>query len=146
MFNRLTLLAVMLLAASSYAQAPAPRPAQAPAQRPAGIPRMTDGKPNFTGLWQALGTAYWDIRDHSSQAGPFYQLGATGAMPSGQGIVEGGDIPYKPEAAAKQRDNLKNRLQLDPEVKCYMPGVPRGTYMPFPFQIIQSQRDIAIAY
>ena len=107
---------------------------------------MTDGKPNFTGLWQALGTAYWDIRDHGAQNGPFYQLGATGAMPAGQGIVEGGEIPYKPEAAAKQKENLKNRLLLDPEVKCFMPGVPRGTYMPFPFQIIQSQRDIAIAY
>ena len=67
-----------------------------------GIPRMTDGKPNFTGLWQALGSAYWDIRDHSAQAGTFFQLGATGAMPAGQGIVEGGEIPYTPAAAAKQ--------------------------------------------
>jgi hypothetical protein len=119
---------------------------QTPAQRVPGIPRMPDGKPNFTGLWEALGTAYWDIRDHSAMPGPFYQLGATGAIPAGQGIVEGGEIPYKPEAAVKQKENFKNRLVLDPEVKCFMPGVPRGTYMPFPFQIIQSQRDIAIAY
>jgi hypothetical protein len=112
----------------------------------ANVPRMPDGKPNFTGLWQALGTADWDIRDHSAQPGPSYQLGAIGAIPAGQGIVEGGEIPYKPEAAAKQKENFKNRLTLDPEVKCYMPGVPRATYMPFPFQIIQSQRDIAIAY
>src|SRR5256885_14208533 len=83
----------------------------------ARLPRMPDGKPNFTGLWQALGTAYWDIRDHSAQAGPFYQLGATGAMPAGQGIVEGGDIPYLPAAAAKQKENHQNRLKLDPEVK-----------------------------
>jgi len=110
------------------------------------IPRMPDGKPNFTGLWQAMGTAYWDIRDHSSQAGPFFQLGAIGAMPAGQGIVEGGEIPYKPEAAAQQKENFKNRLKLDPEVKCYMPGIPRANYMPFPFQIVQSQRDIAFAY
>jgi hypothetical protein len=107
---------------------------------------MPDGKPNFTGLWQALGTAYWDIRDHGAQAGPFFQLGALGAIPAGQGIVEGGEIPYTPEAAAKQRDNFKNRMTLDPEVKCYMPGIPRANYMPFPFQIIQSQRDIAFAY
>src|SRR5262245_2423393 len=142
MFNRWTvcfLAAVLLFVLSIHGQAPA-------TQRVAGIPRMTDGKPNFTGLWQALGTAYWDIRDHSAMAGPFYQLGATGAMPAGQGIVEGGDIPYRPEAAAKQKENFKNRLVLDPEVKCFMPGVPRGTYMPFPFQIVQSQRDIAIAY
>src|SRR5438552_15830243 len=119
---------------------------QTPARTTPQIPRMPDGKPNFTGLWQALGTAYWDIRDHSAQAGAFYQLGATGAMPAGQGIVEGGDIPYLPAAAAKQKENFQNRLKLDPEVQCYMPGVQRGTYMPFPFQIIQSQRDIAIAY
>jgi hypothetical protein len=110
------------------------------------IPRMPDGKPNFTGLWQALGTAYWDIRDHSAQPGAFFQLGATGAMPAGQGIVEGGEIPYAPAAAAKQKENFQNRLKLDPEVKCYMPGIPRANYMAFPFQVIQSQRDIAFAY
>jgi hypothetical protein len=112
----------------------------------ARIPRLPDGKPNLTGLWQALGTAHWDIRDHIAQPGPFVQLGAVGAIPGGQGIVEGVDIPYQPAAAAKQKENFKNRLTLDPEVKCYMPGVPRATYMPFPFQIVQSQKDIAIAY
>src|SRR5215469_8889522 len=119
-------------------------------QTPAGvvsrIPRMPDGKPNFTGLWQALGSAYWDIRDHSAHAGAFFQLGATGAEPAGQGIVEGGDIPYTPEAAAKQKENEKNRLKLDPEVKCYMPGIPRANYMQYPFQITESQKDIAFAY
>src|SRR5436190_12621046 len=110
------------------------------------IPRMPDGKPNFTGLWQALGTAYWDIRDHSAQPGAFFQLGATGAMPAGQGIVDGGEIPYTPAAAAQQKENFKNRTKLDPEVKCYMPGIPRANYMPFPFQIVQTQKDIAFAY
>jgi hypothetical protein len=144
MSNRLKIFAVVLFTAILSLVALAS--AQTPTPRAAGIPRMPDGKPNFTGLWQSLGTAYWDIRDHSAQAGAFYQLGATGAEPAGQGIVEAGDIPYKPEAAAKQKENFKNRLTQDPEVKCFMPGVPRGTYMPFPFQIIQSQRDIAIAY
>ena len=123
-----------------------PGNAQTPARPAATLARMPDGKPNFTGLWQALGTAYWDIRDHSAHAGPFSQLGATGAMPAGEGIVEGGEIPYTPAAAAKQKENLQNRMKLDPEVKCYMPGIPRANYMPFPFQIIQSQRDIAFAY
>jgi hypothetical protein len=120
--------------------------AQAPARMASQVPHMPDGKPNFTGLWQALGTAYWDIRDHSAAPGPFFQLGATGAMPAGVGIVEGGDIPYTPEAAAKQKENQKNRMKLDPEIKCYMPGIPRANYMPFPFQITQSQRDIAFTY
>ena len=119
---------------------------QPPPKTAPQIKRMPDGKPNFTGLWQALGTANWDIRDHSARPGTFFQLGATGAMPAGQGIVEGGEIPYTPAAAEQQRENLKNRMTLDPEIKCYMPGVPRANYMPFPFQIIQSQRDIAFAY
>src|SRR6266567_52904 len=119
---------------------------QTPARTASQIPRMPDGKPNFTGLWQALGTAYWDIRDHGAQAGSFFQLGATGAMPAGQGIVEGGEIPYTPAASAKQKENFQNRMKLDPEVKCYMPGIPRANYMPFPFQIDQSQRDLAFAY
>jgi len=119
---------------------------QTPASTAQRIPRMPDGKPNFTGLWQALGTADWDIRDHSARPGPFYQLGATGAMPAGQGIVEGGEIPYTPAAAAQQKENFQNRMKLDPEIKCYMPGIPRAHYMPFPFQITQSQRDIAFAY
>ena len=118
---------------------------QTPPRTTSQIPRMPDGKPNLTGLWQALGTAYWDIRDHSAQPGPFFQLGATGAIPAGQGIVEG-DIPYTPAAAAKQKENLQNRMKLDPEIKCYMPGIPRANYMAFPFQITQSQRDIAFAY
>ena len=123
-----------------------PSSSQTPVKTVPQIPRMPSGKPNFTGLWQVLGTADWDIRDHSAQAGPFFQLGAIGAMPAGQGIVEDGEIPYKPEAAAQQKENFKNRMKLDPEVKCYMPGIPRANYMPFPFQIIQSQRDIAFAY
>jgi hypothetical protein len=119
---------------------------QTPARATSQIPRMPGGKPNFTGLWEALGTAYWDIQDHSAHAGAFFQLGATGAEPAGQGIVEGGEIPYTPAAAAKQKENLKNRMKLDPEVKCYMPGIPRANYMSFPFQITQSQKDIAFAY
>jgi hypothetical protein len=110
------------------------------------IPRTTDGKPNLTGLWQAFGTADWDIQDHGAQAGEFFQLGAIGAVPPGQGIVEGGEIPYLPAALEKKKENFVNRWKQDPVIKCYMPGVPRATYMPFPFQIIQSQKDILIAY
>jgi hypothetical protein len=128
--------ALLILLACAYAQT------RAAAQ----IPRLPDGKPNFTGLWEALGTADWDIRDHSSAPGPFFQLGATGAEPAGQGIVQGGDIPYTPAAAKKQQENYQNRWKLDPEVKCYMPGIPRANYMPFPFQMIESQHDIAFAY
>jgi hypothetical protein len=110
------------------------------------IPRMTDGKPNLTGLWQAMGTADWALEDHSSEAGPFFQLGAIGAVPPGQGVVVGGEIPYLPAALAKKKENQASWWKQDPEVKCYMPGVPRAAYLPYPFQIIQSQKDILFAY
>src|SRR3984957_11220474 len=109
-------------------------------------PITVAGKPNLTGLWQSLGTADWDIQAHGAQAGPFYQLGAIGAIPPGQGIVVGEEIPYLPEALAQKKKNLAERWKLDPVVRCYMPGVPRATYMAFPFQIIESQKDILIAY
>ena len=109
-------------------------------------PRTPDGKPNLNGIWQTLNTANWDLLGHAAQAGPIVALGAVGAVPAGLGVVEGGEIPYLPAAAAKQKENYKNRLALDPEVKCYLPGVPRATYMPYPFQIVQSAKRVLIAY
>jgi hypothetical protein len=113
--------------------------------------RTTDGKPDMNGVWQALTSANWDLQDHPAQPqpGPWLQLGAIGAIPPGQGVVEGGEIPYRPEALARKRANFEQRLTpatADPEAKCYLPGVPRATYLPFPFQIIQGTRKIAIVY
>ena len=118
----------------------------APATAPVRPARTADGHPNLSGIWQALGTAHWNLEDHSASAGQLFQMGAVGATPGGQGVVEGGEIPYKPEALAKRKANFANRLALDPEVKCYMPGIPRATYMPFPFQIVQSPVMILMAY
>jgi hypothetical protein len=109
-------------------------------------PRTPDGKPNLNGIWQVLNTANWDIQGHAAAAGPTVPLGAIGAVPPGPGVVEGGAIPYLPEAAAKKKENFANRLRLDPEVFCYLPGVPRATYMPYPFQIVQSRSHIMISY
>ena len=109
-------------------------------------PRTTDGKPNLTGIWQSMTTANWDIQAHESKAGPVVSLGASFAVQGGPGIVEGNEIPYLPAAAKKKAENAANWMTLDPEVKCYMPGVPRATYQPFPFQIVQSPNNIIIAY
>src|SRR5690242_7913627 len=79
---------VLLFTAFAVLFTALPGAGQTPARTAPQVPRMPSGKPNFTGLWQVLGTADWDIRDHSAQAGPFFQLGATGAMPAGQGIVD----------------------------------------------------------
>src|SRR6516165_5131327 len=113
---------------------------------PNRAPRPAAGKPNLNGLWQALNTANWDIQPHSAAAGMLWQAGAAGSEPAGMGVVEGGEIPYLPAALSKKKANFANRLALDPETKCYLPGVPRATYMPFPFQIVQSAQVIMINY
>jgi hypothetical protein len=109
-------------------------------------PRTPDGKPNLNGIWQAVGTAHWDIQDHAARPGPVAALGAIGAVPGGLGVVEGNEIPYQPWAAAKKQENFKNWMTLDPEVKCYLPGVPRATYLPHPFQIVQTPSTILMSY
>ena len=124
----------------------AAKPASGQGQITYKAPRTADGKPNLNGIWQAMGTAHWDIEGHAARAGPVVALGAAGAVPAGLGVVEGGEIPYQPWAAAKKKENVKNWLTADPEVKCYLPGVPRATYMPFPFQIVQTPKHILMAY
>src|SRR5215510_1031114 len=106
--------------------------------------RNADGKPDLNGIWQAIGTAHWDIEGHAARPGAVVALGAVGAVPAGLGIVEGGKIPYQPWAAEKRKENFKNWLTADPEIKCYLPGVPRATYLPFPFQIVQTPKHILI--
>jgi len=137
---------VSILAVTAAAQAPTYK-----AARLAGTDR-----PNLHGLWQALTEANWDIQAHAAQPGP-PQFGALYAEPAGPGIVEGNEIPYQPWAMAKKKENFEKRLTrvntdgvrlepLDPEAKCYLPGVPRANYMPFPFEIIQGDKKILVAY
>lgn len=137
---------VSILAVTAAAQAPTYK-----AARLAGTDR-----PNLHGLWQALTEANWDIQAHAAQPGP-PQFGALYAEPAGPGIVEGNEIPYQPWAMAKKMENFEKRLTrvntdgvrlepLDPEAKCYLPGVPRANYMPFPFEIIQGDKKILVAY
>jgi hypothetical protein len=116
------------------------------AQAPYRAPRAADGKANLNGIWQALNEAEWDIEGHSSAPGRVQALGAEDAVVPGLGIVEGGPLPYLPAAAAKKKANFEKRLTSDPEIKCYLPGVPRGMYLPQPFQIIQSQKHIMMAF
>ena len=108
--------------------------------------RTADGKPDLNGVWQTINTANWDLQEHPARAGQVVTLGAIGAEPAGLGVVEGNEIPYLPAAAAKKKENFDNRLTADPEIKCYLPGVPRATYMPYPFQIVQTPNAILIAY
>ena len=100
------------------------------------IPRSRDGRPDLSGIWQALNTANDDILPHSASLG----------APASPGVVEGGEIPYRPEALEGKRENFANRQKRDTEARCYLPGIPRITYMPFPFQIVQTPGVTTILY
>jgi hypothetical protein len=134
-------------------------PAAAHKMSSGGIDRV-GGHPNFSGVWSVMNTANWDIEPHLARAalelrpGPvvpvpakaILALGAVGSVPAGMGVVEGGKIPYTAEALAKKQDNQKHYLERDPEVKCYLPGVPRANYMALPFQIVQSAKTMLFTY
>ena len=104
------------------------------AQQP--LPRTADGKPNLQGIWQVRGRAAYDLLDHAARQG----------MPAGPGVVEGGEIPYQPWAAAKKLENFTHRQTADPVGKCFFPGVPRIMYMEYPFQIFQTPDQIAMTF
>ena len=141
-----TALAVCLaLAAPRAGQAQGPARGQSAAPR-YQAPRASDGHPDLNGLWQAMNTANWDLQDHPARQGPVTALGAAFSVPAGAGVVEGNEIPYQPWAAEKKKQNAAGWLTLDPEIKCYMPGVPRATYLPQPFHLVQSRNTILIAY
>jgi hypothetical protein len=108
--------------------------------------RTADGAPNLNGVWQALNTANWDLQDHDQRQGPLLQLGAAFSVPAGEGVVVGNEIPYQPAALAKKKENAERWVTLDPEIKCFMPGIPRATYMPYPFQIVQTAAHVLFAY
>jgi hypothetical protein len=129
-----TVAAVAAVLVAAQAQAP-------PAYR---APRLGD-RPNLNGIWQALNTANWNLEGHAAAHGPAPMLGAVFTVPPGLGVVDGETIPYLPAMAAKKRENQANWIKLDPEVKCYLPGVPRAAYLPYPFQIVQSPQNGAPA-
>jgi hypothetical protein len=123
-------------------------------------PRGSDRNPDLNGIWQALNEANYDLEAHVARSamafrpGPYgpvpaasvLALGTVGAVPPSLGVVEDGEIPYRPEALARRKLNQLNWLHLDPEIKCYLPGVPRATYMPYPFQILQSASALTFVY
>ena len=137
----LVLAAALALAAGQASPAGRPAAQARPAATGTAMPRTADGKPDFSGIWQALNSAAWDIQDHNaSLAGNF-------GVPPGKGVVEGNEIPYKPDALAQKKKNYEKRDTEDPGfAKCYLPGVPRATYMPYPFEIIQNAQMVGIRY
>ena len=124
------------------------------------IPIGPHGKPDLNGVWQVMNRANFNLEAHSASAamhlveGPvvpiphpdILALGAVGSVPGGLSVVEGNKIPYKRDALRKRDENRNDWLNRDPEIKCYLPGVPRATYMPYAFQIFHSEEAFFFAY
>jgi len=110
-------------------------------------PERINAHPNLNGVWQAMGSAHWNLEAHSAEAlDDFWKLGSLGAIPAGKSTVVGGTIPYLPEAQAKRDENRAGWPKTDPEAACYLPGIPRASYMPYPYEIVQGDGDIFISY
>jgi hypothetical protein len=112
-------------------------------------PAQINGNPNFSGVWQAMNTANWNLEAHSAEAlDEFWQLGSLAAIPAGRSVISTGDgtIPYQPDALAQRDENRAGWPKADPETLCYLPGIPRANYMPYPFQILQTESDILFVY
>ena len=162
--------AVLLAAAAVVTAQCRPAAPEAGQAEPYQAPRTTGGRPDLNGVWQAVNTAHYDLEAHPARpalalvpapprgggltratpvdlpAPAVRALGAVGGVPAGEGVVVDGPIPYQPWAAERKQENAAQWLERDPEIKCYMPGVPRITYMPYPFQILQGVDTILIAY
>ncbi|HMB74192.1 MAG TPA: hypothetical protein VKQ06_11515, partial [Gammaproteobacteria bacterium] len=136
------------------------------------FPRAHDGRPDLNGVWQVMNTAHYDLEAHAARAAlqtipapppnrpaglgrattvelpahAIRALGAVGGVPGGESVVVGGTIPYQDWALEQRNENAAQWLERDPEIRCYMPGVPRATYMPYPFQILQGTEQILIAH
>ena len=123
-------------------------------------PRGPGDHPDLNGTWIAINRANDDLEHHAARAARAFRkgpagpvpakevvaLGAVGAVPAGIGVVVGGEIPYTKKARKTKKKNAENWLTRDPEIKCYQPGIPRATYMPFPFQILHNKDAIFFAY
>lgn len=106
------------------------------AQTAGGIPRLSSGKPDFSGIWQTLSEADYDLEPHAGRRD----------APPGPGVVEGGKIPYLPQALEQKQRNFAARAKEDPRLKCWVLGVPRGVYYPAPFQIFERDSDLTLVH
>jgi len=133
--QRLTLTGALALALLAGAVAPASA-APKPVAAANAIPRDAQGHPDFSGIWQTLSEADYDLEPHA---------GRRDAPPSA-GVVEGGAIPYLPAAQEHRKKNFAGRTNDDPRLRCFVLGVPRGVYYPAPFQILQRAEDLTLVH
>jgi hypothetical protein len=108
----------------------------ASAQSAGKFPRLANGKPDFSGIWQTTSAAEYDLEPHSGRKD----------APPGPGAVEGNVIPYLPAALERKKKNFAARATQDPRLKCWTLGTPRGIYYREPFQILQRDRDLTLVF
>ena len=155
--------AVITLSMSSASGQQPPPSSSVPTLRPR--PARVGDKPNMSGIWQANNEAHFDLEAHAARPGlvtqpgvypfeharvaaaPVLALGAAAGVPGSLGVVQGdGVIPYKAEALAIKKQNAEHWIDRDPELKCYLPGLPRAMYMPYPLEITQSTNKVHVAF
>src|SRR5690606_18165852 len=99
------------------------------------IPRTPEGKPDFSGIWESMSGADYDLEPHAGRED----------APPGPGVVVGHYLPYQPWAREQRDRNFAERATADyTRLNRYTLGVPRSVYYPAPFQIFQRPRDLTI--
>jgi hypothetical protein len=146
--RRSVVIAIALTGAATLSMAQGRQGGAGRGRAPAARPDRIAGRPNLNGIWQAINTANWNLEGHSAAPTAFPQLGALFSIPAGLSVIvdNNGTIPYTPEGLKKRQENQAGWPKSDPEAKCYMAGLPRATYMPYPFQIVQGETDILFLY
>ena len=142
---------LLLFLGSLFLLSCSPAPQSTPVAEPVVITESATSaaasQPDLSGIWQAVNTAHWNVEGHTAKKMPVTGvIGAYGGMLAGTSVVVGGEIPYRADALAAREVNQADWANLDPAAKCYIPGIPRQTYMPAPFQILQTDSEIFIAY
>jgi hypothetical protein len=127
------LAATLMLIAGIFVTVITPNHASAADEK---IKRLSNGKPDFSGIWQTTSAADFDLEPHSNRKD----------APPSAGIVEGNTIPYLPQALEQKKKNFENRATDDPSLKGWTLGVPRGVYYPEPFQIFQRASDLTVVH
>jgi hypothetical protein len=112
------------------------------------VSRMSDGKPDLTGVWQGGSTRRGNWEEANSGLG----VGGTGrdvtappAPASGQVVRD--PAPYQPWAAKKVLEFYNRRGIDDPTGHCLPPGLPRANIVGlFPLQIVHTAQQVVILY
>jgi hypothetical protein len=115
----------------------------------ARIPRMPDGKPNFSGVWQPNSTTpgTWEEANRGTGVGGTGLDKSAPVAPSSSDRQTGQGAPYQDWAAVKVLEAYSRRGIDDPTAQCLPPGIPRLYSVGlFPVEFAQLPNRIVILY